>query len=170
MSEIIFSNSGFFHVHVFRWLILFFLFCFLFFFSNFPLEFHLISHTKITSSFRGCSCTCPISTLLSLPSNHLMCFNFTNKFPSGCEVRVQSIEICGKKTGNGNGVAFIHSTAGRYTATACATSASSSTWPIPCHRLSLSNSTLPPLISMLTVSLCHTIFLPALHTTLSLTL
>jgi hypothetical protein len=27
---------------------------------------------------------------------------------------------------------------------------------------------LPPLISMLTVSLCHTIFLPALHTTLSL--
>jgi hypothetical protein len=29
---------------------------------------------------------------------------------------------------------------------------------------------LPPLISMLTVSLCHTIFLPALHTTLSLTL
>ncbi len=69
--------------------------------------------------------------------------------------------------GNGSGVAFIHSTAGRYTATACATSASSSTWPIPCHRLSLSNSTLPPLISMLTVSLCHTIFLPALHTTLS---
>lgn len=57
--------------------------------------------------------------------------------------------------GNGRGVAFIRSTAGRYTATACATTASSSTWPMQCRRLCLSNSTLPPLISMLTVSLCQ---------------
>lgn len=152
-------------------------FSFLFFFSppNFRLELHLFSQQqKQITSFRGCSCT---RLLFCLPLQpHLKLINSfrhpskkkqTNTYKQKnsfrpFEVRVLSIEYCGKEMGNGSGVAFIRSTAGRYTATACATSASSSTWPMPCHRLCLSNSTLQPLISMLTVSLCHSshTFLP----------
>lgn len=117
-----------------------------FFFSN--------NKNKTTTTFRCCFCTRPFYCVLLPPP---FCFSHfqISCTTLGCEVRVQSIERWRKKMGNGRGVAFIRSTVGRYTATACATTASSSTWPMQCRRLCLSNSTLPPLISMLTVSLCQ---------------
>lgn len=154
-----------------RWLILFFLFCFFPFFFKFTLThsfktkivlnalhssvlFFSNNKNKTTTTFRCCFCTRPFYCVLLPPP---FCFSHfqISCTTLGCEVRVQSIERWRKKMGNGRGVAFIRSTVGRYTATACATTASSSTWPMQCRRLCLSNSTLPPLISMLTVSLCQ---------------
>lgn len=155
-----------------RWLILFFLFCFFPFFFKFTLThsfktkivlnalhssvlfFSNNKNTTTTTTFRCCFCTRPFYCVLLPPPFCLSHFQISCT-TLGCEVRVQSIERWRKKMGNGRGVAFIRSTAGRYTATACATTASSSTWPMQCRRLCLSNSTLPPLISMLTVSLCQ---------------
>ena len=137
---------------------------------NFRLEFHLFSqqqnksHLSVAVLVHVYSSVFPsnLTRNWSIHSGTLLKTNKKSFRP--CEVRVQSIEYCGKEMGSGSGVAFIRSTAGRYTATACATSASSSTWPMPCHRLCLSISTLQPLISMLTVSLCHSChtFLPPL--------
>lgn len=163
-DNIIFSyfNSGCLIVHV-RSLILFFFF--LSYFRFFPFKKSLQSYIVLHAI--------PFSKIISFPlcligslflhneTLDLLCLSFHFHFYFNarlCPVPVQGIERWVKETGDGSGVAFTRWRVDRTTATACATSASSSTWPMLCRRHYLSNSTLPSLISMHTVSLCQPFF------------